>query len=206
MRRRQQWDGRAAVDALPPEQCPCGAGPDDADLRDAIAGGDVVALGTFYDRHSGAAYGLAWRMVGETEAAEAVVAQAFRLLWRDLRGDRHARGSERAALLARVHACARAAVRRRALPVDLARVCGDDDRLELGTPAVDGHRSAEGQGIAEAVARLPALRRRALLLAYFGGCRNQEIADLLGIPRPQVHQELRRGLGDLRRAIGEEGS
>lgn len=184
-----------------------GPSADDASLLDAMAGGDVVAVGTFYDRHSSAAYGLAWRMMGETEAAEAVVEQAFRLLWRDLRGDGHARvGAGRAALVARVHACARAAVRRRALPVDLARVCGDDDRLELGTPAVDGHRSAEGQGIAEAVARLPALRRRALLLAYFGGCRNQEIADLLGIPRPQVHQELRRGLGDLRRAIGEEGS
>ena len=49
----------------------------------ALAGrGDVAAFDVIYDRHSGAAYSLAYRMAGKRGVAEDVVQEAFISLWR----------------------------------------------------------------------------------------------------------------------------
>jgi RNA polymerase sigma-70 factor (ECF subfamily) len=44
--------------------------PDDASLLRRVQGGDEQALAALYDRHGGAAYGLAYRIVGDEGTAE----------------------------------------------------------------------------------------------------------------------------------------
>ena len=61
-----------------------------------IAREDPLAFEVFYDRHGGAAYSLAYRIVGSRTAAEDVTQEALLSIWRSgARYDR-ARGSVRA--------------------------------------------------------------------------------------------------------------
>ena len=70
------------------------------------------AFEVVYERHSGAAFSLAYRMVGKRAAAEDVVQEAFLNLWRSgARYDR-ARGSVRTWVLGIVHHRAIDALRR----------------------------------------------------------------------------------------------
>jgi len=55
---------------------------DDGALLARIGRGDRAALALFYDRHAAAAYSVAVGLVGETEAADAAVEEAFRRVWR----------------------------------------------------------------------------------------------------------------------------
>ena len=55
----------------------------DGDVVDALAGGDLAALGALYRRHASLAYGLALRMTGDAARAEDVVQSAFTSLWND---------------------------------------------------------------------------------------------------------------------------
>ena len=68
----------------------------DEDLMPLIADRDPEAFEVFYDRHGGAAYSLAYRIVGSRGAAEDVTQEAFISIWRSgARFDR-TRGSVRA--------------------------------------------------------------------------------------------------------------
>src|SRR6478609_428522 len=68
----------------------------DEELMPLIADRDPEAFEVFYDRHGGAAYSLAYRIVGERNAAEDVTQEAFISIWRSgARFDR-TRGSVRA--------------------------------------------------------------------------------------------------------------
>ncbi len=47
-----------------------------------VRAGDPRAFETVYDRHGGAAFSLAYRMVGNRTVAEDVVQEAFLSIWR----------------------------------------------------------------------------------------------------------------------------
>src|SRR5204863_7896691 len=71
----------------------------DEELMPLLAEKDPEAFEVFYDRHGGAAYSLAYRIVGDRSAAEDVTQEAFLSIWRSgARYDR-ARGSVRTWLL-----------------------------------------------------------------------------------------------------------
>src|SRR5829696_3031147 len=84
----------------------------DEELMDRVRDGDANAFSVIYDRHSSAAFSLAYRMVGKRNAAEDVVQEAFLSLWRA--GGRYdpARGSVRTWALGIVHNRAIDALRR----------------------------------------------------------------------------------------------
>ena len=77
-----------------------------------VRGGDAQAFELVYDRHSGAAFSLAYRMCGRRATAEDVLQEAFLALWRSgARYDR-TRGSVRNWILRIVHNRAVDALRR----------------------------------------------------------------------------------------------
>ncbi len=68
----------------------------DEDLMPLLAEKNPVAFEVFYDRHGGAAFSLAYRIVGDRQSAEDVTQEALISIWRSgARFDR-ARGSVRA--------------------------------------------------------------------------------------------------------------
>src|SRR5918994_7676786 len=67
----------------------------DEDLMPLIGSKDANAFEVFYDRHAGAAYSLAYRIVGDRQGAEDVTQEALLSIWRSgARFDR-TRGSGR---------------------------------------------------------------------------------------------------------------
>lgn len=71
----------------------------DEELMPLVGKKDPEAFAVLYDRHGGAAYSLAYRIVGEAGAAEDVAQEAFISVWRSgARYDR-TRGSVRSWML-----------------------------------------------------------------------------------------------------------
>src|SRR5258708_10341071 len=77
--------------------------PADDLLMAALAARDLSALATLYDRYGRLAYALAYRILGEGEAAEDVVQDAFISAWRGAATHRRERGNPRGSLLSIVH-------------------------------------------------------------------------------------------------------
>src|SRR5918995_4724178 len=84
----------------------------DEDLMQLVRRGEADAFEVLYERHSGAAFSLAYRMCGSRNVAEDVVQEAFLAMWRSgARYDR-TRGSVRTWVLGIVHNRAIDALRR----------------------------------------------------------------------------------------------
>src|SRR5205085_10224235 len=66
-------------------------------------GGDPRAFELLYDRHGGAAFSLAYRMVGKRAVAEDIVQEAFLSSWRSKVRYERAKGSVRTWVLGTVH-------------------------------------------------------------------------------------------------------
>ena len=75
---------------------------DDGALLARIGTGDVTALALLYDRHGAAVYGLATRLLANTDAAEAAVEEAFLEVWRRPVADARGRGMIGSRLLSTV--------------------------------------------------------------------------------------------------------
>jgi len=181
------------------------AGVIDLDPTDESLMADLVerrlpALGTLYDRYGRLAYALAYRILGEAEAAEDVVHDAFLLAWRGAPGFRRDRGSARGWLLSIVHHRAVDVLRRktafRPAPLEAAEQrAGDADTAE------EAARNVEHEGVRRVLTTLPEAQRRTIELAYFGGYTQVELAQLMGVPLGTVKGRMRIGLQKMRRAL-----
>jgi RNA polymerase sigma-70 factor (ECF subfamily) len=165
--------------------------------------GEARAFEVIFDRHSGVAFSLAFRMCGRRAKAEDIVQEAFLSLWRS--GSRYdrSRGSVRSWVLSAVHNRAIDSFRRDA--------AGDrrdvrDDELAERMPAPDltddeVERRDDARQVRGALEELPADQRRVIELAYFGGFTHSQIAEMLGLPTGTVKGRMRLGLAKLRLAL-----
>lgn len=174
--------------------------PSDDILIAALAGRDLSALATLYDRYGRMAYALAYRILGEPEAAEDVVHDGFISAWRGAASYRTERGNVRGWLLSIVHHRAVDVLRRkttfRPAPLEAAEHrAADDDTAEEAT------RNVEHASVRAALEALPQAQRRTIELAYFGGYTHVELAELMGVPLGTVKGRMRIGLQKLRRAL-----
>jgi RNA polymerase sigma-70 factor, ECF subfamily len=175
----------------------------DEDLMHFVARAEAGAFEVLYERHAGAAFSLAYRMVGARNAAEDVVQEAFLNLWRSgARYDR-ARGSVRTWVLGIVHHRAIDALRR--ATVHERRRTGDEgieERLEARERTeVEVARREEARTVRRALDALPPEQVKVIELAYFGGFSHSEIADILSAPIGTVKGRMRLGLEKMRLAL-----
>jgi RNA polymerase sigma-70 factor (ECF subfamily) len=175
----------------------------DEDLVPLMARGDARAFETIYERHSGAAYSLAYRMVGARASAEDVTQEAFMNLWRSGAHYDRRRGSVRTWILGIVHHRAIDALRRASVQ---ARRRSDDEtaaeRLEAPERVdEDVARRDEAAAVRAAVDHLPPDQVKVIELAYFGGFTHVEIADMLDTPVGTVKGRMRLGLKKLHEAL-----
>jgi RNA polymerase sigma-70 factor, ECF subfamily len=172
----------------------------DEDLMQLVRRGDAAAFEAVYDRHSTAAFSLAYRMTGTRNTAEDVVQEAFLSLWRSgARYDR-TRGSVRTWVLGIVHNRAIDALRR-SMVHDRRRASdeGIDERLESKERTdVEAARRDEAREVRSALRSLPEEQSRVIELAYFGGFSHSEIAEMLGTPIGTVKGRMRLGLQKMR--------
>src|SRR5215207_2796606 len=116
----------------------------DEDLMTLVGRRDADAFAVVYDRHSGAAYSLAHRIVGDRAVAEDVTQEAFLSLWRSGARFDAARGSVRSWTLG--------IVRNRAIDA-LRRAGGSAPKLDLDDDGVLESRAAESLTDSEAIRR-----------------------------------------------------
>jgi RNA polymerase sigma-70 factor, ECF subfamily len=177
----------------------------DEDVMQLVRRGDARAFEVIYERHSAAAFSLAYRMMGMRAGAEDVTQEAFLSMWRSgARYDR-ARGSVRTWVLGIVHHRAIDALRR--ATVHDRRRAGDEgieERLEARERTdVEVARREEAGAVRGALATLPPDQVQVLELAYFGGFTHTEIADLVEAPVGTVKGRMRLGLKKMRAQLGE---
>ena len=177
----------------------------DEDVMQLVRRGDARAFEVVYERHSGAAFSLAYRMMGTRSGAEDVTQDAFLSMWRSgARYDR-ARGSVRTWVLGIVHNRAIDALRR--ATVHERRRAGDEgieERFEARERTdVEAARREEAGTVRGALSSLPADQSQVIELAYFGGFTHTEIADMLDAPVGTIKGRMRLGLKKMRGQLGE---
>ena len=175
----------------------------DEDLIPLMARGEARAFEALYERHSGAAYSLAYRMVGARAVAEDVTQEAFLNLWRSGVHYDRGRGSVRTWILGIVHHRAIDALRRNAVH---AKRRSDDEtaaeRLEAPDRVEDDvARRDEAATVRKTMDILPADQLKVIELAYFGGYTHVEISDMLESPIGTVKGRMRLGLKKMREAL-----
>jgi RNA polymerase sigma-70 factor, ECF subfamily len=177
----------------------------DEDVMQLVRRGDARAFEIIYERHSAAAFSLAYRMMGTRSGAEDVTQDAFLSLWRSgARYDR-ARGSVRTWVLGIVHHRAIDALRR--ATVHDKRRAGDEgieERFEAADRTdVEAARREEAGTVRDALSTLPADQCQVIELAYFGGFTHTEIAEMLEAPVGTIKGRMRLGLKKMRAQLGE---
>jgi RNA polymerase sigma-70 factor, ECF subfamily len=175
----------------------------DEELMDHVREGNPLAFETIYDRHGAAAYGLAYRMVGDRVVAEDVTQEAFLSIWRSRTRYDAERGSVRSWVLSVVHHRALDALRHRQVH-DRRRAAGEGLEQEQEAPErTDSEfaRREEARTVRAALGGLPQHQVEVITLAYFGGFSHSQIAQLLDMPVGTVKGRMRLGLDKLRREL-----
>ena len=171
----------------------------DEDLISLVGDGDAEAFALLYDRHSRAAYSLAYRLMNGRQAAEDLLQDSFIKVWRSAGGYRVGRGSVRTWILS--------IVRNRAIDQfrsDASRRRTRDE-VEASTPTsypseafAETWRNTQQEQMREVLKMLPQEQLRILELAYFSGYTHVEIAERLSLPLGTVKGRMRLGLEKLR--------
>jgi RNA polymerase sigma-70 factor, ECF subfamily len=171
----------------------------DAAILRRIVGRDPHGIELLYERYSGIAFALAYRLIGERGGAEDVVQEAFLNIWRQGGSYDTRRGTVRTWLLTIVHH--RAIDQLRSARSKSRADTVIDDALPLPakedtwTEVVQG---LEHERIRQAMATLPPEQRQVVDLAYYGGFTQTEIAQRVGIPLGTVKGRMRLALDKLR--------
>lgn len=184
-----------------------GADPkSDAELMARVARQDRRALEELYDRYAPAAMGLALKMIGERNAAEEIVQEAFWRVWKRGATFETQRGQFTAWLFGIVHNLTIDEMRRRRVRPNTVSTDGDDDSiLDLPDTGMDVAESAfstvRGEQVRQALQGLPAAQRSVIELAYFEGLTHEEIATRLNEPIGTIHTRARLALLKLRESL-----
>jgi RNA polymerase sigma-70 factor, ECF subfamily len=171
----------------------------DEDLISSVGQGDAEAFTTLYDRHSHAAFSLAYRVMGERQAAEDLAQDAFLKLWRSATSYRPERGSVRTWLLS--------IVRNRS--IDQLRCHASrrrmQDRIEASAPRfqpseafTETWRNLQRDQVTDALNTLSPAQLKVLELTYFSGYTHVQVSELLDVPLGTMKGRMRLGLKKMR--------
>src|SRR5215212_4779299 len=178
----------------------------DEDLISLADGGNTQALAALYDRHSRVAYSLAYRMMGERQAAEDLVQEAFLKVWRSAGSYRVEKASVRTWILSilnnrGIDELRSSTSRRRTRD----RVEAQTTTSQPSEAFAETWRNSQGEQVREALRGLPPEQLTVLELAYFSGYTHKEIAELLDVPFGTIKGRMRLGLNKIRESFDSRG-
>ena len=171
-------------------------------LLKAIAGKDEKAVSQLYDRYRVVLFGLLVRILNNREEAEDVLQELFLQVWHRAGDYDPNRGRPFTWLvtLARSRAIdrLRSVASRERVATESAREVVE----EVSDAVADAVRSEQRGIVTSALSQLPEEQQKALVLAYFDGLTQSEIADRLGAPLGTVKTRMRAGMMKLREVLG----
>ena len=183
----------------------------DPQLVEALAGGDSEALSEVYDRFHRAVHTVAFRVTADRSFAEDVVQEVFVALWKRPEAYQPSRGSLGTWLMSTAHHKAVDLVRREQSlrrRRDLVAVEVEQEfREENLAEPVDDKASERWQAerVRKALAALPETQRQAMVLAYFGGYTQREVAAVTGVPLGTVKTRMLAAMRKLRDVLAPLG-
>lgn len=185
-------DNAAALS--PPGLLPAVREPDGTAMRAEEA---AVAVGALYQVMAVGLIRLAYVILGDRQAAEDVVQDAFCNLFRRWDHLSHVPSAEYYVRVAVLNAC-RSALRRREVRSRLVL-------YELPAPSVEAAilGGEERDDLIRAVDRLPRRQRETLILSYYLDLPDDEIATLMGVGTSSVRSARHRALETLARNLKE---
>lgn len=169
---------------------------------------DSAAIAALFRDHHAELVRLALLMVGDLPTAEDVVQDVYMSLHRRSRAQGRAQTVEaplpyvRAAVL---NGC-RSALRRRGIARRIGlteQAAPNEDRMTLASAESEVILSEDRRQVLSALARLPRRRREVLVLRYYLGLSEAEIAAVLSISAGTVKSTAARALAALARDLGE---
>lgn len=182
------------------------ADPSDGELVRRIGSGDQQAMAALYDRYARQSYSLARRICADDGIAQDVVQEAFLAFWRDTTRFDSTKGSFGTWLLTLVHHKSVDAVRRESALRKRTVPASEDGQEWSAPPGPGADQVAIGAVFAEyvqdALGRLPEEQRQAIVLAYYRGYTQREVAAITGVPLGTVKSRMFTGLQRLRGLLG----
>ncbi|WAL59293.1 sigma-70 family RNA polymerase sigma factor [Thermocoleostomius sinensis] len=174
----------------------------DRDLVQAMRQGQIEALGVLYDRYAKLVYGLALRILSNTEEAEDVAQEVFLSLWHRQTYD-PSRGSLSSFLMTMTRSRSIDKLRSRNTGFRFLQRWKGLTREELSssTPLEQASISERSERVRHALAQLPEAEREILQIAYYEGLSQSEIAQRLNMPLGTVKTRSRQGLLKLRKIL-----
>lgn len=180
-----------------------GAALEDAGLLAKVADGDEAALAALYQRYGGPCFSLARRILDDAHLAEDVVQQVFTALWKGSGYDSR-RGAVSTWLMSVTHHKSIDMLRREA--PRRKRLASEQALLEVAVagpgPEDQAWSQLRAERTREALKTLPAEQREVVLLAYYGGYTQREIAELTGLPLGTVKSRTLTALRRLKVSLG----
>lgn len=179
------------------------AGDPAADLLIRVAGGDQVAFAELYDLLSARVFGLILRVLVNRSQSEEVLQEVFLEIWQSASRFAPNKGQGRTWILTIAHRRAVDRVRASQSSTDRdVRVGIRDVGVAHDSVAEQVELSIEGERVHAALATLPEPQREALVLSYYGGYSQSEIAVLARTPLGTIKTRMRDGLSRLRNEMG----
>jgi RNA polymerase sigma-70 factor (ECF subfamily) len=176
----------------------------DVELLHAVARGDEAALARLYDAYRVILFGLLVRILNSREEAEDILQEVFVQVWRRAKDFDEKRGRPFTWLVTLA----------RSRAIDRLRQLGARQRLAIGAAQeqentesfsdalTDSVRAEQQAVVRRALAELPEEQRTTLLLAYFDGLTQSEIATKLNAPLGTIKTRMRSGMIKLRALLG----
>ncbi len=180
-----------------------------AAARDERDEAGEAALGQLYDRYRLILFGVLMRILNNREEAEDVLQEVFLQVWRRAADFDANRGKPFTWLVTLA----------RSRGIDRLRALASRDRVvttitgasageaveDVSDAAMDAIRSEQRGVVNSALSQLPEEQKRPLMLAYFEGLTQSEIATQLGAPLGTVKTRMRSGMIKLRELLSMRG-
>ena len=178
----------------------------DVELLAAIARKDETALAELYDRYRVILFGLLIRILTSREEAEDVLQEVFLQVWRRAQDFDEKRGRPFTWLVTLARSRGIDRLRNLAARERVASAGAKEPGEEVSDAVADAFASEQRALITTALAQLPEEQQGPLILAYFDGLTQSEIAAKLGAPLGTIKTRMRTGLMKLREALSGQSA
>jgi RNA polymerase sigma-70 factor (ECF subfamily) len=179
---------------------------DDIRLLERIQAGDQTALVEIHARYINLVYSMAYRVLGESMAAEEVAQDTFLRLWKKSYTYDAAKGRFATWLLTVTRRLAIDTLRVRQRQQPDNRLVSIDEEPDIWENVLSVEENDLRRTLRSAMSGLPEEQREPIELAYFYGLSQPEIADALDVPLGTVKTRIRLGMQKLRLAWLSEPS
>ena len=176
----------------------------DVELLHAVARGDEAALARLYDAYRVILFGLLVRILNSREEAEDILQDVFIQVWRRAKDFDEKRGRPFTWLVTLARSRAIDRLRQLGARQRLATGAAQEQTETVSDALSDTIRGAQRETVRKALAELPEEQRHTLILAYFDGLTQSEIAAKLNTPLGTIKTRMRSGMIKLRTLLGSQ--